>query len=199
MEERLDTRYLSPSPFERAAAAGLGALGVGIGILAAAWGLSFLWRYTPPEIAVRVANPELRVTQDEPLKVEQNGPFVLTQTQPLESEPARSTIENDQPQNDANTKSTGGDLLRREVTVFWSVTHAQGNVTTGWNYKDGSGGVPMTQYCYYAFLNIDGSTTKVDIASNGSPASQINASLIPDLQGALKKCQWWRAQMADLQ
>ena len=97
-----------------------------------------------------------------------------------------------------NAKTTSGDVIRREVTVFWSVKHDPGNVTTGWNYKDGSGGVPVRQYCYYDFLNGDGSATKVDIASDGSRLLQISASLVPDLEGALAKCQWWHAEVADL-
>ena len=65
MEQRLDATYLktwsqlSGRPPRRSSAAGLGA-----GVFLAAWGASLLWRYTPPEIAVRVANPEVRIAQD---------------------------------------------------------------------------------------------------------------------------------------
>jgi hypothetical protein len=59
MEQRLDPTYLRPGLFERTIAMGIGAVGVGTGIFLAAWGISFLWRYTPPEIAVHIANPEL--------------------------------------------------------------------------------------------------------------------------------------------
>jgi hypothetical protein len=197
MEERLDARYLSSGPLERATAVGLGALGVGMGILLGAWGLSFLWRSTPPEITVRVANPELRVTQEKPLKIEQDKPFVLAQPKPLQLDLTKPTIMGDHPWNDPDAKTTGGDVIRREVTVFWSTKHGPGDVTTGWNYKDGSGGMPVGQYCYYAVLNGDGSMTKVDIASAGSRLLQISASLVPDLEGALAKCQWWHAEAAD--
>jgi hypothetical protein len=57
MEQRLDPTYLRPGLFERTIAMGIGAVGVGTGIFLAAWGISFLWRYTPPEIAVHIANP----------------------------------------------------------------------------------------------------------------------------------------------
>ncbi len=96
---------------------------------------------------MRVANPELRVTQGAPFKVEQDKPFVLAQPKPLEIDPAQLSLKADQAplivsKSDANTKTAAGDLIRREVTVFWSVEHGSGSVTTGWNYKDGSGGVP---------------------------------------------------------
>ena len=153
---------------------------------------------TPSEITVRVANPELRVTQEKPLKVEQDQPFVLAQPKPLEIDTAKPIVEGDQPRTDSNAKTSSGDVIRREVTVFWTTKHGPGDVTTGWNYKDGSGGMPVAQYCYYAVLNGNGSVTKVDIASDGSRSPQISASLVPDLEGALKKCQWWHAETADL-
>src|SRR5262245_21966560 len=87
MEQRLDATYLRSGPFERAAAIGIVAIAVGTGILLAAWGISFLWRYTPPEIAVRIANPEVRVTQSEPFTVTQDKPFILAQPEPLKVEP----------------------------------------------------------------------------------------------------------------
>ena len=74
--------------------------------------------------------------------------------------------------SDANTKTAAGDLIRREVTVFWSVEHGSGSVTTGWNYKDGSGGVPAKQYCYYAVFNGD-SPTRVDIVSGQDPVAAL--------------------------
>jgi hypothetical protein len=52
----------------------------------AAWGISFLWRYTPPEIAVRIANPEVHIAQDSPLKVTQDKPFDVMQSEPFKIE-----------------------------------------------------------------------------------------------------------------
>ena len=66
MEQRLDVTYLRPGLVERSVAIGICAAGLGIGILLAAWGISFLWHYTPPETTVRIANPELRITEDSP-------------------------------------------------------------------------------------------------------------------------------------
>jgi hypothetical protein len=76
------------------------------------------------------------------------------------------------------------------VTVFAFVRHAAGTVVSGWNFRDGSGGVPVHQFCYYTAPNPDHSSIRVDIASNRVPSS-IDAGLVPDLNTALTKCQWW--------
>ena len=84
------------------------------------------------------------------------------------------------------------DVIRREVTVFSNVEHGPGTVVTGWNYRDGSGGVPIQQFCYYTAPNVDHSTKRVDIASNGVRSFDVDAELVPDLEEALGKCQWWQ-------
>jgi hypothetical protein len=82
MEQRLDATYLRPGLTERTIAVGICAACVGTGIFLAAWGISFLWRYTPSEIAVRIANPEIHIAQGPPLKVIQDKPFVIEQPEP---------------------------------------------------------------------------------------------------------------------
>jgi hypothetical protein len=192
MEQRLDATYLRPGLVERTTAFGIGAVCIGTGILLAAWGISFLWRYTPPEISVRVANPELHVRQDAPLIVAQDKPFVvvpseLVKNNPASDEPLRSIDKG----VSTNSKPAAGDVIRREVTVFSNVEHGPGLVVTGWNYKDGSGGVPIQQFCYYTSPNVDHSSNKVDIAWNRVRLPNPDASLVPDLGEALAKCQWW--------
>jgi hypothetical protein len=84
-------------------------------------------------------------------------------------------------------------VIRRQVTEFRSVDHAAGEVTTGWQYADGRGGVPVLQYCYY-LANVPGTkhkSDKIEIAVNGEPLSDLDATSIPDLEGAKAKCQWW--------
>lgn len=153
-------------------------MGIGTAILLAAWGISFLWRYTPPEIAVRIANPEVRVTQIEPFTVTQDKPFIVTQPKP-------SGIARD-------AKTAAGDVIRREVTEFLNVKHGPGTVTTGWIYQDGSGGVPIHQYCYYRISDGDRSTKSVYIASDRNRLPNIEDGQVPDLERALAKCQWWQ-------
>src|SRR6516225_3018013 len=118
MEARLDATYLRPGPFERAAAMAIVAVAVGTGILLAAWGISLLWRYTPPEIAVRIANPEVRVTQSGPLTVTQDKPFIVAQSEPFKVEQPSPSV----PSGVAgDAKTATGDVIRRGVTVFSDV------------------------------------------------------------------------------
>ena len=197
MEQRLEATYLRPGLFERAAALGIGAVAIGTGILLAAWGISLLWRYTPPEIAVRIANPEVRVTQSEPLTVTQDKPFIVAQPEPFKVEPGEITIKVQQPFPGVagglvgDVRTAGGDVIRREVTVFSTVRHGPGTVTTGWKYQDGSGGKPVHQYCYYETLNGDRSSRTVQIAVNRNQLPNVDAG-VSDLEGALAKCQWWQ-------
>src|SRR5260370_17696608 len=97
MEQRLNAEFLRPGLVQRAAAIGVGAVGIGTAILLASWGISLLWRYTPPEIAVRIANPEVRVTQSEPLTVTQDKPFIVAQPEPFKVGPGEITIKVQQP------------------------------------------------------------------------------------------------------
>jgi hypothetical protein len=178
MEQRLDATYLRSGPFERAAAVGFCAVAIGTGILLAAWGISFLWSYKPPEI--RIANPEVTLKQDKPFE------FAPPK---IDSEP---TIKAEQPGVGRNPKTPTGEVIRREVTVFSTVKHGTGHVTTGWQYRDGTGGVPLRQYCYYSAPNTDSSSTRIDIAVDDARSPTISASLVPELEGALAKCQWWK-------
>ena len=190
MEQCLDPSYLRAGPIERATAIGTMSVGVGTAILLGAWGVSFLWRYTPSEIAVRIANPELHIMQSGPLTVTQDKPFTIAPPEPLKIDGGDLASRVEQIRRDA--KTAAGDVISREVTVFSNVNHGPGLVVTGWSYKDGSGREPVRQYCYYAIAKPDGSTTRVDIGSNGVRASNIGAGLVPDLEGALTKCQWWQ-------
>src|SRR5262245_28516377 len=164
MEQRLDATYLRSGPFERSAAIGIVAVAIGTGTLLAAWGISLLWRYTPPEIAVRIANPEVRVTQSEPFTVTQEKPFTLAQPEPFKVEQPSPPFTTGA---GGDAKTAAGDVIKREVTVFSNVKHGPGIVVTGWNYKDGGGREPVRQYCYYHASNVDRSSTRVDIAFDG--------------------------------
>jgi hypothetical protein len=179
MEQRLDATYLRSGPFERAAAVGFCAVAIGAGILLAAWGISFLWSYKPPEI--RIANPEVTLKQDKPFEF---SPPKIDPGPTIKAPPAVG--------GGGNSKTTTGEVIRREVTVFSTVEHGPGHVTTGWRYRDGTGSVPLGQYCYYSAPNNDSSSTRIEIAVDGARLPTISASLVPELEGALAKCQWWK-------
>jgi hypothetical protein len=199
MEPRLDATYLRHGPIDRAIAAALVAAGLGAGVFLAAWGVSLLWRYTPPEIAVRVANPEVRIARDGPLVVKQDTPFVLTAPNPFKIEQGRLTLKLEQPPSfpisdrlGSNSQTAAGDVIMREVTLFSHVQHGPGGVFTGWNYKDGRGGTPVSQFCYYSARNPDQSSKRIDLAADGVRLPTITADSVPDVEGALSKCQWWQ-------
>ena len=165
MEQHLDATYLKHDLVDRAAATALVAAGLGVGVLLAAWGISMLWRYTPPEIAVRVANPEIHISQNTPLVVKQEAPFVMAPPDPLKIEKGGLTVKVEQPSNPStsdrlgpNSQAAASDVIRREVTFFSYVQLGQGSVVTGWNYKDGRGGTPVSQFCYYTSPNPDQSS-----------------------------------------
>jgi hypothetical protein len=83
MEDQLDGTYLRAGVIERASAIGITSVGIGTGIFIAAWGVSLLWHYTPPEITARIANPELHVVQNSPLTVAQERPLTIAPPDPL--------------------------------------------------------------------------------------------------------------------
>jgi hypothetical protein len=193
MEQHLDATYLRHGPVDRAAAAALVVAGLGLGVFLAAWGISFLWRYTPPEIAVRVV-------QDVPLAVKQDKPFVPANGTRSSIEQGQVTVKVEQPPglltNDrlgSNSQTAAGDVIKREVTVFSHVQHGPATVVTGWNYRDGSGGMPVRQFCYYTSANPDRSSMRVDLAVDGIRWPQIGTDLVPEVEGAVSKCQWWQS------
>jgi hypothetical protein len=89
----------------------------------------------------------------------------------------------------SNSQTAAGDVIKREVTFFSHVQHGRGSVVTGWNYKDGRGGTPLSQFCYYTARNPDQSSKRVDLAADGVRRP---LDLVPDEEGALSKCQWWQ-------
>jgi hypothetical protein len=184
---------------------GLAAIGLGLGILLASWGISWFWHPGLQEISLRIANPELHlagnqqitVTQDRPFTVTQEKPFEVTQSEARKSE--ASTPENkaaELSKADKGSVTATGEVIQHEVTLFSTVKHGSGQVTTGWTYRDGSGGVPFRQFCYYAAPNADQSSTRVELAQDRKRLQILNASLVPDLDAAIAKCQWWRQPKA---
>jgi hypothetical protein len=119
MEQRLDATYLRPGPVAWSGAIGLAAAGTGMGILLAAWGVSFLWRYTPPEIDVRIRNPEIHVRQNAPFTVRQDKPFEIKQPDPLKIDPTKVKVEQIPAATTTGPNTTAtGEVIRREVTIF---------------------------------------------------------------------------------
>jgi hypothetical protein len=70
-------------------------------------------------------------------KVTQDKPFIVAQSAPFKVEPGEITIKVQQPIPGVagglagDMRTAGGDVIRREVTVFSTVRHGLGTVTTG--------------------------------------------------------------------
>jgi hypothetical protein len=191
MEQRLDATYLRAGILERATAAGVVGLGLGMGVLLAAWGISILW--SAHSAQAETGKKAVGAIGDT------NRPVAAVSFDPVKIEPVRVIVQVEQVHtalqagNPAGpTVTPAGDVIRREVTVFSTVSHDAGDVTAGWVYKDGTGGRPIHQFCYFSVGNGDGSTRRVNIASNGEPSLGLNPGLVPDLPQALAKCQWWQ-------
>ena len=178
MEQQLDATFLRPSFLSRAVALSTVSLGLGAAILLGSLGLSLIWRPSPPTpLELKIINPELKIRQDEPFlfkAVEGTKKFEL----PI-------------PKNAEPDAKSHGEVIRQEVIVFSSVTHASGSVVTGWKFPDGSGGVPSGQFCYFIAPNPDRSSTRVDIALDAKPLPNEFVARVPEIERALDKCQWW--------
>jgi hypothetical protein len=97
-------------------------------------------------------------------------------------------------------REIGAPAIKRQVTEFRSVDHEAGEVTTGWQYANGRGGVPLLQYCYYV-ANVPGTKHKsdrIEIAIDGKALSDLDTTSVPDLEGAEAKCQWWTKEQIDV-
>lgn len=180
MEQQLDATYLRPSFLSKAVALSAASLGFGAAILLALFGLSLIWRPSPPaSVDVKIVNPELKLKQDEPF-------LFKTVEEPRRLElPALKSPESGTTSRD--------EVIRQEVIVFSTVSHASGAVVTGWKFPDGSGGVPSGQFCYFIAPNPDRSSTRVDIAVDTKPVPVEIVAKVPEIAKALEKCQWWHA------
>jgi hypothetical protein len=203
METQLDHTYLRPGIISRAAAVGVAAIGIGAGVLLACWGLSFFWHVDDAvlrsldALAKQTAGlsdtfRELETTLGQRTAVgfDALGAKVDSLSHRLDvidqHITARSLGASGQPQS-----TPTGQVIKREVTVFNSITHGAGDVTTGWTYKDGaSDGQPINQYCYYTTVN-NHAGFRIDLAFNGQRLFNENMAKVPQLEEAIAKCQWW--------
>src|SRR5262249_20802045 len=157
MEQVLDHTYLRPGPIVRAAGIAIVALGVGLGTLAVCWGLSFFWHRE-----VLAQKLDALADRIETLSGAEN--YVSTKvntltgqvaalagiTQQIDALTSRiATLQSQSAIWNGNTKTSSGDPIKHEVTVFAHVTHDVGEVGTGWAFRDGGSSSPYWQYCYY--------------------------------------------------
>jgi hypothetical protein len=89
------------------------------------------------------------------------------------------------------TETTKPYKIERDVTVFNHVEHGEGQVVTGWKYKDGAATEPYEQFCYYTIGSDKGVDFKVDLFAYGKRLDNEAVRKIPDYDEAFGKCQWY--------
>jgi len=135
-------------------------------------GFSLVWKTAQQPNEVCIVNPEMQTPASGRL------PITSVQLLPI----ARASGKTDVDQE---------PVIQREVTVFTFVPHATGAVITGWNYKDGAGGKPTKQFCYFSSPNADRTKTLVDLAVDRKQLPSISEAIVPNVDDALSKCQWF--------
>jgi hypothetical protein len=206
METQLDATYLRPRPVHRAAAVGFGAIGIGIGVFLAAWGISFLWHpaqdHRIEALTAQLETLSRKVTDGfdaVPQKLSGLDTIIaklesLSQNvEGLDRHVGALDLKTAPPVYGGSTgggKTPDGDIIKTEVTVFSNVDHAPGSVITGWRYNDGASAnsKPMQQFCYYTTPSLDGTSTRTDLAYDGN---RIYFSGVPRAEDAVRKCHWW--------
>lgn len=163
-------------------AALVGATGVGLALIIAAWN-------NKADVgALNAAISEMRPLKVEPLQIKDGSvvhlaPDATVKIAGLEEVP-RLNVSN-QPQ-----KTNGGDAIKHEVTMFSSVKHNDGEVVSGWNYASGDAKSPYKQYCYYGQPKPNGTLEQVSLGNDGKPVE--NNTVLPDFAVAFAKCVWWK-------
>jgi hypothetical protein len=184
-EQLADTVLLRPGPLSLGVGIGAAAVGIGFGVLLICWGLSWLWPHSPSRAEIAHANLERQHNPSEPDQLDRNGRYDGASN--ITASLAPGSVDRDK----MVTR-----VIRRQVTEFRSIDHEAGEVTTGWQYEDGRGGVPLLQYCYY-LANVPGTkhrSDRIEIAIDGRALSDLDPLSVPNLEGAEAKFQWWAAK-----
>jgi hypothetical protein len=187
-EQRLVTTYLGPDLLERAQSWGLIFVTLGAGIFLACLGAWLFLKSDTKEI-VKVEVPPAQIVK---VEVPTSAPAAQPAPPPPAPQPDMSQYVK---RSDLPAKTSTGEPIQREVTVFSKVEHPPGTVLTGWTFKDGAAGSPpIHQYCYYMDgqpTNDNPKTGVVYIATNGTVLESADKSAVPDYPQALTKCQWF--------
>jgi hypothetical protein len=88
-------------------------------------------------------------------------------------------------------KPDESQAIRTSVTVFKSLSHGDGEVTSGWVFASGDAKSPLRQYCYYGQSSVDGNATRQTIAHDEVIASAAGVTTA-EQKARFEKCQWWR-------
>jgi hypothetical protein len=215
----LDATHLQPGVVARGGALALAAIGIGAGVLLACWGASMFFSSNSKLLDAMTAKLEELVQRpdrtDEVVaklgdlrrEAGKMGGSIPAASIERSIEEIKASIERSIeeikhapviPGTPDNHAKTNGNVIEREVTVFYTVSHDNGSaVWTGWQYTDGASAdqPPKNQFCYWISEPLGGTTqsTRVMLANNSVQLQNIPPNSVPRLEDALKKCVWWTA------
>jgi hypothetical protein len=91
-------------------------------------------------------------------------------------------------------KPEENQAIKTTVTVFKTLPHGDGEVTSGWRFASGDAKSPMEQYCYYRQKAGVETATQQNIAKGG--VISFAPKVAPAEQAArFQKCQWWQGSL----
>jgi hypothetical protein len=165
---------------------------------------AIIWAWTP---AVSPEMLEAALEKMPPIKVETSGVVsmkegtVTLKDGVVSMDPERNIVRLDTsnpllPPTSAPAQTADGSVIRREVTVFSNVDHADGTVVSGWTYSDGASTRPTRQFCYFSRPTSPSSSARIELGVDGRKIESIiqNHESLPSLDDAFSKCVWWTGQ-----
>jgi hypothetical protein len=157
--------------------------GVGLAMLLGCYGISLLWsargcadHLDTPIVekgrSIADVGPDSnRLTLNEigssrtPSSIENAGhdnPNPGAEHRPIRIAPEKAKVPNQAIRSqDSIGERKEANVINRRVTEFRTISHAEGEITTGWEYEDGYAGAPIRQYCYTTWCRIRPKNTKV--------------------------------------
>ncbi|MBN4095443.1 MULTISPECIES: hypothetical protein [Methylobacterium] len=187
---RADSSYVAARAFLfRALGFGAFACLAGIGVGAAAYGWATLNQFDTA--AEKIAAAMQAALSDVTLKTK--GEVTLTDNtlklEGLPKAPATPTPTKAQLGNDAAPASKAA--VNTTFTVFKQVPYLDGQIVTGWNFKD-SAEQPYQQYCYFSRRSNEAKgqvEIKIDLAMDGKTLPQPQKSDV-NLEILARNCVW---------
>lgn len=178
---------------------GIGGLALSIGIAAMVWAnnqrvdLEMLKAALASLPTLKVegtvkAEGDVKLADGGAVKLEEGGTVKLADGSTVT---VKGTVPAQAPAVLPKQKSDDDPAIRTTVTIFKTVTHGDGEITSGWTFASGNAKSPSGQYCYYIRPTGDGNSTRQNVAKD-SATMVTTTGVSPEEQAVrFQKCQWW--------